>query len=171
MRSIALEAGVDPTLVGHFYRSKQGLFDVAIRLPFDPAEVLPRLLTGPQESVGQRLAQFVIELISSDEARLRMVALLRVAATEEEGARRVRELITRDVLTPIAAGLGVDEPELRGALAGAQTVGVVMARHVIGIEPLAVVTPERLALLLAPVYQHYLAGALPVEPANGAPDA
>ena len=57
-------------------------------------------------------------------------------------------------------GFDPDEPELRANLAGSQMVGLVMARYVVGVEPLASVAPEVVAKALAPVLQHYLTGDL-----------
>jgi hypothetical protein len=39
-------------------------------------------------------------------------------------------------------------------------VGLVMARYVVKIEPLASLPPERVVALVAPVLQRYLAGPL-----------
>ena len=56
MRQVALEAGVDPTLVSHFHGSKQKLFLAVIELPFSPADVLPELLAGDPQEIGVRFA-------------------------------------------------------------------------------------------------------------------
>ncbi len=39
-------------------------------------------------------------------------------------------------------------------------VGLVMARHVVGVEPLASLEPEALVDVLAPTLQRYLTGEL-----------
>ena len=48
----------------------------------------------------------------------------------------------------------------RASLAGSQIVGVVMARHIVLIEPLASIEEERLVEALAPTIQRYLCGPL-----------
>jgi hypothetical protein len=93
-----------------------------------------------------------------------LTGLIRSAATEAEAARMVRDMVTRDVLSPLAARLGADRPELRGALAASQLVGMVMARHVVGLAPLAELTGEQLARMLAPTLQHYLVEPLDDDP-------
>jgi len=85
---------------------------------------------------------------------------VRAAASEPEAARLVRERVTRELLAPVAAALGADEPALRAALVASQIVGLVMARHVVGIEPLASLGAERVAAALAPTLQRYLTGPL-----------
>ena len=156
MRSIAQEAGVDPALVTHFFGSKQQLFASVMELPIDPSTAIPAILTGDRAGIGRRFAEVVLSVLESPEGAARMTGLVRAAASEEAAAEMVRDLITRDVLTPLADGLGLDQPRLRGALAGSQVVGLVMARYVVGVEPLASLPAEEVAALVAPVLQHYL---------------
>ena len=60
MRSVAEQAGVDPSLVSHFFGSKQQLFVAVIELPFDPAIILPAILEGERSQAGERLVRFVL---------------------------------------------------------------------------------------------------------------
>jgi AcrR family transcriptional regulator len=160
LRSVAREAGVDPGLVGHFFGTKQQLFTTVMELPFEPGAALPRIIDGDRGQIGLRFAGFVLSLLESPEGAARITGLVRAAATEEEAARMVRDLITRDVLTPLAGALGEDRPKVRGALAGSQVVGLVMARYVVKVEPLASLPADEVAALVAPVLQHYLAEPL-----------
>lgn len=160
MRSIASEAGVDPALVAHFFGTKQQLFVDVVELPFDPSHVVPAVFAGEREHLGQRLADFLLTLLENPEARRRMTGLIRAAASEPEAARMVRELITREVFARIVDALGVDDAELRASLLGSQVVGLVMARHILGVEPLASLPPERAAAAMAPTLQRYLTGPL-----------
>ena len=156
LRSIAKEAGVDPTLVSHFFGSKQALFVKVVELPFDPAAVLPGLLAGDRDEIGLRLARFIIGVLESEEGRQRITGLVRAAASEEEAAQALRELITRRVLGTIAENLGADDAPFRASLAGSQVVGMVMARYVVRVEPLASRDADEVARTIAPVLQHYL---------------
>jgi Tetracyclin repressor-like, C-terminal domain len=72
----------------------------------------------------------------------------------------LRELISRRVVGPIASTLGEEDAELRATLLGSQIVGVVMARYLVAVEPLASLDPERLIAALAPNLQRYLVGPL-----------
>ena len=156
LRSIAQEAGVDPTLVSHFYGSKQKLFVTVVELPFDPAAVVAQLSAGDRKSAGLRLARFVLGVLESGPGRQRVTGLVRSAASEPEAARLVRELVTRELVGRIAEELAVDDAPLRASLVGSQVVGLVMARYVVGLEPLASREPEEVAQAIAPVLQHYL---------------
>lgn len=169
MRSIAQEAGVDPALVAHFFGSKQQLFASVMELPIDPTTAIPAILVGDRAGIGRRFAELVLSVLESPEGAARMTGLVRAAASEEAAAEMVRDLITRDVLTPLADGLGLDQPRLRGSLAGSQVVGLVMARYVVRVEPLASLPADEVAALVAPVLQHYLSEPLAPGPSGPEP--
>ncbi len=160
MRSVALEAGVDPTLVSHFFGSKQALFVSVVELPFDPAAVLPGVIAGDPAEVGARLARFLVGVLETDEGRARVTGLIRAAASEEEAARMLREIVTTRILGTIADAIGADDAPFRASLAGSQVVGLVMARYVVGVEPLASRDAEQVIEAIAPVLQRYLAEPL-----------
>jgi AcrR family transcriptional regulator len=160
LRGIATAAGVDVALVSHYFKGKQRLFAEAAALPYDPSVVLPRLLEGPRGDIGQRLAEQVLDLLESPETRRQMIALIRAAASEEEAAQQIRERINRELLVPLAAGLGSPDAPLRAALIGSQVVGLVMTRHIVGTEPLPSASREQLAAAIAPTLQRYLTGPL-----------
>jgi AcrR family transcriptional regulator len=162
IRAIARRAGVDSALVHHYFGSKESVFLAAVELPFEPEAVLPRLLDGDRDSIGERFARFVAALLEDDVARARMLAIIRAAASEPAAASILRGLVERRLRDPIAQALGTADAELRASLVGSQVVGLVMARHVVGVEPLASLTPPQLASLLAPTLQRYLAE--PLEP-------
>ncbi len=160
LRSIAQEAGVDPTLVSHFYGSKAKLFVSVVELPFDPPEVLSRLLADDPATVGPRLAHFVLGVLESEHDRQRLVGLVRAAATEPEAARLVRDLVSREIFVPLTARISADHADLRASLLGSQLVGLVMARHIVQVEPLASSPPEAIAAIIGPLFQHLLTGKL-----------
>jgi AcrR family transcriptional regulator len=160
MRAIAAEAGVDPALVTHYFGSKQKLFVSSVQLPIDPAVVLAQVVDGGGEGAGERLARAVVAVLESPQGRERATSIVRAAASEPEAAALLREQITEQLFGPVASALGGDEPELRANLVGSQFVGLVMARYVVGIEPLASVERETVVRALAPVLQHYLTGDL-----------
>jgi AcrR family transcriptional regulator len=161
MRSVALQAGVDPTLVSHFFGSKQKLFAEVMQLPFDPSAIIPRILAGDPDGIGTRLATFVVTVLQTPEGHARLTGLIRAAASEDAAAAVVRERVSQEILAPLAAGLGSDRPELRGSMAASQVVGMVMARHVVKVEPLASLPPEQVVALIGPTLQRYLTAPLP----------
>lgn len=160
LRSIAAEAGVDPALVSYFFGSKQKLFVQTVELPFPPETEIPRVFGGDREHVGERLAGFIVGLLEDPDKRQRVVGIARAAASEPEAARIFRERLTRDVLTRIVETLDVDDAPLRASLVASQLVGLVMARHVVAVEPLASLPGDELAVAIAPNLQRYIAEPL-----------
>jgi AcrR family transcriptional regulator len=160
LRSVAAEAGVDPALVVHFFGSKQRLFLEAVDLPFVPAEMVDRIVSGPRESLGRRMAEFVLGVLENPDARSRWVAMIRAATSEPEAARVLREVLETQVFAPIAEALGSDDARFRATLAGTQVVGLAMARYVVGVEPVASADPDTLVAAIGPTLQRYLAEPL-----------
>jgi AcrR family transcriptional regulator len=167
LRSIAAEASVDPALVTHFFGSKQRLFVEVVEFPLDPAEVLPAVFAGDPDTVGMRLAELLVTVLEDPDARARVTGIVRAAATEPEAARMVRELLTREVWAPAAVLLGVEDGQLRMNLVGSQIVGMVMARYIVGAEPLASLPPDELVAAIGPTLQRYLTEPLVGRSATG----
>lgn len=157
IRAIAGRAGVDPALVHHFFGTKTALFAEAMKLPVDPAQLIDGIVSGDRDTIGERLARTFFSVWESD-ARTPFVALIRSAATHEEAARMVREAISTEILGRIAAFVGSPDARLRATLVGSQLVGIIMARYIIRIEPLASAHPELLIPAVAPTIQRYLTG-------------
>jgi AcrR family transcriptional regulator len=160
VRAIAHEARVDPSLVLHYFGRKEDVFLAAIELPFEPEVVLPSLLAGDVDSLGERVARFAVAILEDQAARTRVLAIVRAAASEPAAAVLLRGLIEERIRDPIARSLAGDDPELRAALMGSQIVGLVMARYVVGVQPLASLSPEELVAAIAPTVQRYLAEPL-----------
>jgi len=162
LRAVAQDAGVDVRLVTHYFGSKQDLFAECVELPFDP-ELAFEVVLGPGiDGVGERLARFVLQRVLTQETgRQAATGLLRAAASEEEAAATIRQVLMTRVLGPLAERLGADQPELRGALLGSQIAGLVMARHVLSLPVLAEADAEQLVAAIGPVLQHYLTDPLP----------
>ncbi|HEY7606255.1 MAG TPA: TetR family transcriptional regulator [Actinomycetes bacterium] len=160
LRSIAAEAGVDPRLVLHFFGSKQELFASVVELPFDPETTFDTLMAAGEQGLGRRVAEFLFGILDSPEGRKTVTGLIRAAASEEEAAATIRDLVAQRLLLPLASRVGRDRPELRASLVASQIVGLAMARHVVGLTPLATASRDELVAALAPVFDHYLTGPL-----------
>jgi AcrR family transcriptional regulator len=161
MRSVAAEAGVDQALIAHYFGSKHELFIAAVGFPLDPAKIIPEVLGGDRSSIGERLARAQLALLDDPDARRRLTGLVRAASSEPDAARMLRELLVREVFGPLAEALGLDEPELRLSFVGSQLIGLMMARYIVGVEPLASLPAERVVDMIAPTLQRYLTHPLP----------
>ncbi|MFJ1756775.1 TetR family transcriptional regulator [Kitasatospora sp. NPDC088134] len=158
MRAIARAAGVDAALLHHYFGTKDRLFMASLEFPFDPRAVVETVFGGDRETVGERVAGFVVGLWEQPAVRERLLALVRTAAASEEVAGLMRDFMVAELVGRVAAGLEVPDPELRVELVMSQVVGLAMARYVIGVEPLASAPPEVLVPLLGRTVQGYLAG-------------
>lgn len=160
LRRIAAAAGVDVALIAHYFGSKDGLFRASVELPVDPAVLASVVAAAPREEVGAAVARFLLGALDNDDVRRRLTSLLRAASSEPAAAEAIRRLLEDSVFGPVVEALDADQPDVRVVLAASQFIGLVMARHVVGIGALAAIPTPRLVELLAPTLQRYLADPL-----------
>lgn len=158
LRDVAADADVDVALVSYFFGNKDGLFAAAMAMPVNPAELVAGLLQQGTDGLGERLARMFLGILESPERGEPMLALMRSVASHEQSATLLRGFIERELLGRIAAAIDAPHPELRAALAGSQMVGLVMARYIVRVEPLASADPETLIAAIGPTLQRYLTG-------------
>ncbi|MDX3687039.1 MULTISPECIES: TetR family transcriptional regulator [unclassified Streptomyces] len=156
VRGIARAAGVDAALVHHYFGTKDEVFAAAIELSFEPALVLPQVLGGPTDGLGERLARYFIGVWENPVSRAPLLAILRSALTHEAAAKVLRGFVLRRLLERIAAELDVPDPTFRAELAASHMIGIAMLRYVIRAEPLASTDPEKIIGMVAPTLQRYL---------------
>jgi AcrR family transcriptional regulator len=160
IRAIAAEAEVDPALVMHFFGSKARMFVSAVEWPIDPESHLAGVLTRGPEHVGEELARLFVGKWEDERDRSPVLALLRSAMSEPSAAALLREFMVSEFFVPVAAALGQDDGERRGALVSSQLIGLGIVRYVLRVEPLASDDPERVIAAVAPTLQRYLTGPL-----------
>jgi len=158
VRGIAREAQVDPALVHHYFGGKDRIFVAAMDFPVDPAEIVPSLLAGGEDGIGERVVRLFLSAWDSPRSREQLLGLVRSAVTNEAAADMLRGFISRELLGRIARGVQAPDPDLRATLVGSQLIGLGMARYVLRVEPLASADPEKVVALLAPTIERYLTG-------------
>ena len=159
VRAVAARARVDPALVLHFFGSKAELFANSLELPLDPAEI-EALLQGDRQGHGRRLAEFYFRRIFRDR-RDTVLSLLRSAVSNPEAAAMLRRAIEGTAIAALERLFPGEEAALRGELCASHMMGLFLARHILGVEPLAGEDDERLIEAVAPALQHYLTAPLP----------
>jgi len=160
LRGIARTAGVDPALVTHFFGGKDGLFEAALALPVDPGALVEGLLAGGTTGLGERIVRTFLLVWDSTPGQGPMLAMLRSAVSHEDSADKLRELLLRVLLRPLAGGAGGDDPDRRAALLASQVVGLAMTRYVLRLEPIASASADELAPVMGNTLQRYLTGPL-----------
>ena len=159
VRAVATAAGVDAALVHHYFGSKDDLFLAALQAPIDPREVLRPVAEGGVDGAGERLLRTFLSVWDDEATRLPLLTLVR-SVFEPEREPLIRDGFMRMVLAPIGQALGLDDVELRMSLVGSQLMGIVLARYVVEVEPLASASHEQLVAAYAPTLQRYLDGSL-----------
>jgi AcrR family transcriptional regulator len=160
VRSVARDAGVDPSLVHHYFGTKDDLFLAALQLPVDPRRVLAPALAGGVEGAGERFLRTFLSVWEDEEVRLPLLGVVR-GFLEPGGGVLLRDGFLPTVVVPIGVALGVDEPERRMALVASQVIGLIVMRYLLEVEPVASMTAEELVAAYAPTLQRYLDAPLP----------
>jgi len=162
IRAIAGDAGVDPALVHHYFGTKEKLFLAAMNAPINPGELIPQALSGPREQAGERLIRLVLSVWDSP-AGTAALAMFRSALSNEWTARLLREFVITQILRRAVAELVLDPDEapLRSTLVATQIAGLMVARYVLKLEPLASAGIDTLAAAIGPNVQRFLDDPMP----------
>jgi AcrR family transcriptional regulator len=163
LRSIAQDAGVDVALVSYHFGSKKGLLGAAMSLPANPAELLAREVAGPLNSLPERIVHRVVAVWEDPDVGGPLRALLEAAVRDPDVARLFREMIEREMLTRIADRIGGSDAARRAAVAVSQIAGLILARYVLAVEPLASMPADELATRMAPSLRAALVGPRPAK--------
>jgi AcrR family transcriptional regulator len=160
IRGIAAAAAVDGALVHHFFSSKEKLFAAAVSEMFGSQDLLPPVLEGSAEGMGERLVRTLLGKWEEPTANQQLQALLRSAVANDEAAGLLRDFLKQELLGRIGDYLPGQDADLRAALISSQLVGVAFLRYVLAYGPLAEVPAEALVHLLSPTIQRYLSQPL-----------
>ena len=167
MRAIAERAGVDAALVHHYFGTKSALFTATVDIPADPARLLPGALEGDLDTAGERIVRLVLTTWDAPSFRARGVALVRSAIGSRRASALVVGFVAREIVRRIGARLGTEESASRRAsLVATQIIGLIVARYVIALEPVASASVDELVADVGPTLQRYLTGELPTAPST-----
>ncbi|MGY2125476.1 TetR/AcrR family transcriptional regulator [Nocardia gipuzkoensis] len=168
VRAVAIDAGVDPALVHHYFGTKQQLFAAVVELPVDPEATLRIIEAAPLDELGETIIRAVVGVWDSP-AGPGVVALVRsiLAGTDDPSLARtfVLEVVLERVRLRIATP--EDDGRVRVGLVASQMMGVLVGRKIIGVEPLASMPAGALAAAVGPTLQRYLTGDIGQEPPSG----
>lgn len=160
IRDVAADAGVDAALVHYFFKTKDGLFVAAMQLPVRPAEVIGPLVAQGVDGLGERMVRRLLGVWDEPANRAALLALVQGAGGHAGAAAALREFITREIVGRVAGAVTADRAPLRATLVASQVMGLIAARYVARVEPLASLPAEQVVPLVAPTLQRYLDGPL-----------
>jgi AcrR family transcriptional regulator len=168
LRSVARRAGVDPGTVRHWFPDKAKLLTAMLGVVgIDPGAAVGQVVTGPVETLGERLIEALLGLwdeYGGDTVRVVVPAVMSDATLRG----LLSQFIGAAVLGPVVRALDVPDAQLRTALVASQMAGLMMTRFLVPVEPLASMRPSEVAALVGPNLQRYLTGDLAVPPAERA---
>ncbi len=160
VRAIAARAGVDAAMVNHWFGGKEGLFAQSVlQLPFDPAEILKRLIDGPVEQAGERIIRTFITVWDATGGGT-FAALIRSVTSQPEVATALKSFLITAIFKNVLAEIGAEQRDLRATLCATQMVGLGIVRYVVHFEPLASADIDTVVKAVAPNLQRYLTGEL-----------
>ena len=154
IRSIALQAQIDPALVMRYFGSKEGLFAAAAQFELR----LPALGDVPREAIGETLVAHFLDVWEGSDT---FFVLLRAAVTNEPAAERMREIFKAQVM-PTLAAVVTDRATLpvRAGLISSTLLGLALGRYVLRFPNVRALGRRQLTATLAPVLQHFVTGEL-----------
>ncbi len=160
IRSIAGTAGVDPALVHHYFGTKQQLLTAVVNLPVDADVIRAHIAAAPVDALGETIVRTVVGVWDSPIGASAIAAFRAILGGGDAALVRsfVLEVILRDVRDRVDSPPG--SGYTRVALAVAQMGGILMARKIVGIEPIVAMSADELARLVGPSLQRYLTGDL-----------
>ena len=156
VRDVADDAGVDAALVHYFFKTKDGLFVAAMQLPIRPAEVIGPLVDQGVDGLGERMLRTLLAVWDDPSNQASLLALVSGATGHPGAAAALREFISQEIVARVAA---VSDP-MRATLVASQIMGLLAARYIARVEPLASLPADEVVPLVAPTLQRYLDGAL-----------
>lgn len=159
IRAIAAGAGVDPSLVLHYFGSKNQLFREVVQWPVDTDKAMEEVVGPGVDGLGERLVRFFLAEWE-DGDRHEITALIRSATDHEPAARLLAAFIARNIIGRIAGLIDDPSAELRAALICSTIVGLAIGRYVVPLEPLASAPTDAVVAGVGPTIQRYLNGDL-----------
>ena len=160
VRAIGAAAGVDASLVHHYFGTKDDLFVAALELPLDPRVALAAAVAAGPDGAGERVLRVFLSVWDDPDLQVRLLGLAR-SMLDPAGQRLLSEGFLTAVLRPVGIALGIERPDVRMPLVASQVMGLILVRYLLRVEPIASMPAEDVVTIYAPTVQRYLTGPLP----------
>ena len=162
VRGVARRAGVDPGLVRYWFPGgKSELFATSLMHPrVNPAWVVAQAMDGPPEQLAARLLTTILTVWDPPEVHERLRVVLGAVVTGAEGGA-VPGFLRDEVFATLARRIPGPDALLRAEMLASHVAGLLIARYVVHIEPLASAPVPLVVSWMAPSFQRYLDGPVP----------
>jgi AcrR family transcriptional regulator len=151
MRSIAREAGVDVSLISHYFGDKSGLLVATMELPVNPIEKIASVIEDGPDGMAERLLQTFLG--AWDPHRDIFSSMVRTTLGSGDSQAPMLQLAREVLIGSLLKVLEGDDRELRASLIASQLIGMATLRYVVRIPPLADASIDDVVRLYAPGMQ------------------
>jgi AcrR family transcriptional regulator len=151
LRSIASEAGVDASLISHYFGDKSQLLLATMELPVNPIEKIAGVVADGPDGMAERLLQTFLS--AWEPHREVFSTLVRTTLGGGDTEAPMLQLARNVLITSLMGVLEGDDRELRATLIAGQLIGMATLRFVVQLDPLADAPIEDVVTLYAPSMQ------------------
>ncbi|MGA8987979.1 TetR family transcriptional regulator [Aeromicrobium sp.] len=151
LRSIAREAGVDVSLISHYFGDKSGLLVATMELPVNPAAKIALVIADGPDGMAERLIRTFLE--SWDPHREVFSGLVRTTLGSGDAQAPMLQLARNILVTSLSEVLEGDDRELRSTLIASQLIGLALMRYVVKLEPMSAASVDDVVRSYAPALQ------------------
>ena len=151
LRSIASEAGVDASLISHYFGDKSQLLLATMELPVNPIEKIAGVVADGPDGMAERLLRTF--LTAWEPHRDVFSTLVRTTLGGGDTEAPLLQLARNVLITSLMEVLEGDDRELRATLIAGQLIGMATLRFVVRLDPLADAPIEDIVATYAPPMQ------------------
>lgn len=154
-RAVARAADVDHAMVNYYFGSKQGLFAEVMALELSPTSAVEQVLRYARGKTPLRIAEeLVVAILGVWEHERRRLGLLDVveSVVADPATRSVMgDFISAEVLARMREHIGGPDAAYRAAGVSTVISGLIFARYLLRVEPLASMPPRDVVRTMAPM--------------------
>lgn len=151
MRAIARDAGVDVSLISHYFGDKAGLLVATMELPVNPVEKIALVIEDGPDGMAERLLQTFLE--AWDPHRDIFSSMYRTTLGTDDSQAPMLQLAREVLISSLLQVLEGDDRELRASLVAGQLIGMATLRYVVRMPPLAEAPMDDVVRLYGPAMQ------------------
>jgi AcrR family transcriptional regulator len=156
VRDIGAKAGIDPSMIVHYFGSKDALFARVAT----PDLRLANVADIDPARIGQTLVRHFLDQWEGPESGGGLPVLLRSAASNDEAATRMQEVFRLQVLPAIARCGPSDTASSRAGLVASQLLGIALTRYVLKLPPVVAMSREFIIRTVGDTVQRYATGQI-----------
>jgi AcrR family transcriptional regulator len=156
LRSIAREAGVDASLISHYFGDKSQLLVATMQLPVNPIEKIAGVVADGPDQMAERLLRTFLS--AWDPHREVFSTLVRTTLGGGDTEAPMLQLARNVLIASLLDVLEGDDRELRATLIASHIIGMATLRYVARLEPLTDAPIEDVVAAYAPSMQLLING-------------